>query len=144
MTTAPLSSLGHIPSPANAADSTALIAGAIGGSIVVLAIIIVAVVCLTRRSRRPKTASAMPARSGGSEMVSARNEYGQFLSTSYADSTAAFKEGLPQVSNYNQLPAAASESPYATTAANFMTSGTQAPTYASMADEMPVADSGVK
>jgi hypothetical protein len=70
----------------------------------------------------------MPARSGDSEMVSARNEYGQLpgAESHYAATAANFKAGIPQGSNYANMP---KESPYAVTAADFKAGVSQASNY---------------
>ncbi len=78
----------------------------------------------------------MPARSGDTEMVSARNEYGPIPGaiSHYVDGAAAFKEGLPQGSNYAQFTATLPESPYAVTAADFVAGVSQASNYTKISD----------
>jgi hypothetical protein len=60
-------------------DNTPLIAGAVGGSLLFLALVALVVFLVRRRNSKAGSvaATAMPARSGDNEMVSARNEYGQ-------------------------------------------------------------------
>ncbi len=91
-----------------AADNTALIAGAVCGSIGFL-VLIALIVFLIRHYRKsqPESLSSMPIRFGDVEMTSARNDYGQLPSAKshYANGAAQFKEGIPQGSNYDDLPA---------------------------------------
>jgi hypothetical protein len=72
----------------------------------------------------------MPARSDNG-MVSARNDYGQLPApeSPYAATAAAFKAGIPQGSNYSNIP---KESPYAVTAAEFKAGVSQASNYSEM------------
>jgi hypothetical protein len=58
-------------------DNTPLIAGAVVGSLLFLALVALVVFFVRRRNSKAESAAAMPARSGENEMVNARNEYGQ-------------------------------------------------------------------
>jgi hypothetical protein len=59
--------------------NTPLIAGAVGGSLLFLALVALVVFFVRRRNSKAgaSATTAMPARSGENDMVSARNEYGQ-------------------------------------------------------------------
>jgi hypothetical protein len=79
----------------------------------------------------------MPARSGENEMVSARKDYGLLPSpeSPYAATAAAFKAGIPQGSNYTNMPDISPpkpESPYAVTVAEFKAGVSQATNYSEM------------
>jgi hypothetical protein len=114
-------------------DNTPLIAGAVVGSLLFLALVALVVFFIRRRNSKAgsATATAMPARSGDNEMVSARNDYGQLPGpeSHYAVTAATFKAGIPQGSNYANMP---KESPYAVTAADFKAGVSQASNYSEM------------
>jgi hypothetical protein len=117
-----------LPNTITTTDNTSLIAGTVAGSLVgslgFLAVVALAVFFFLRwRKSKAKSATEIRARSGDTQVVSARNEYGYGqvapLKSHYADGAAAFKEGLPQDSGYTQLRATETEGPYAATAAAF-------------------------
>jgi hypothetical protein len=54
-----------------------VIAGAVVGSLLFLALVALVVFFIRRRNSKAGSVAAMPARSGENDMASARNEYGQ-------------------------------------------------------------------
>jgi hypothetical protein len=117
--------------PPTSTDNTPLIVGVVVGSLLFLAVVALVVFFVRRRNSKADSVATMPARSGGNEMVSARNDYGQLPGpeSPYATTAAAFKAGIPQGSNYSNIP---KESPYAITAAEFKAGVSQASNYSEM------------
>jgi hypothetical protein len=111
--------------------NTPLIAGAVVGSLLFLAVVALVVFFVRRRNSKAGSVATTPARSGENGMVSARNDYGQLPGpeSPYAATAAAFKAGIPQGPNYSNIP---KESPYAVTAAEFKAGVSQASNYSEM------------
>jgi hypothetical protein len=96
-------------------DNTPLIAGAVGGSLLFLALVALVVFFLRRRNSKAGSvaATAMPARSGENDMVSARNEYGQLPGVAKAYGDVADVRAVPANSygNVNASPKAEYDAP---------------------------------
>jgi hypothetical protein len=120
-----------VASPPAPTDNTPVIAGAVVGSLLFLALVALVVFFVRRRNSKAGSVATMPARSGDNDMASARNEYGQLPGpeSHYAVTAATFKAGIPQGSNYANIP---KESPYAVTAADFKAGVSQASNYSEL------------
>jgi hypothetical protein len=129
-TTSLSSTTNIVASTPTSTDNTPLIVGVVVGSLLFLAVVAVIVFFFRRRKSKAELAT-MPARSGDNDMVSGHNEYGQLPGSEspYAATAAAFKAGIPQGSNYTNIP---KESPYAVSAADFKAGVSQASNYSDM------------
>jgi hypothetical protein len=95
-------------------DNTPLIAGAVGGSLLFLALVALVVFFVRRRNSKAgaSAATAMPARSGENDMVSARNEYGQLPGVKTYDDIADVRAtAANSYGNVNVSPKAKYDAP---------------------------------
>jgi hypothetical protein len=88
--------------PPTSTDNTPLIVGVVVGSLLFLALVALVVFFVCRRKSKAKSVAAMPARSGGNEMVSARNEYGQLPGIAKTYDDAADVRAIP-VNSYGNV-----------------------------------------
>jgi hypothetical protein len=99
-------------------DNTPLIAGAVVGSLLLIALVALVVFLVRRRNSKTGSvaATAMPARSGENDMVSARNEYGQLPGVANAYGDVADVRAVPANSygNVNMSPKAEYDAPDST------------------------------
>jgi hypothetical protein len=93
-------------------DNTPLIAGAVVGSLLFLALVALVVFFVRRRNSKAGSVAAMPARSGDNDMVSARNEYGQLPGVkTYGDVADVRATAANSYGNVNASPKAEYDAP---------------------------------
>jgi hypothetical protein len=94
-------------------DNTPLIAGAVVGSLLFLALVALVVFFIRRRNSKTGSvaATAMPARSGENDMVSARNEYGQLPGVKTYEDVADVRATANNYGNVNVSPKAEYDAP---------------------------------
>jgi hypothetical protein len=97
-----------VASTPTSADNTPLIVGAVVGSLLFLALVALVVFFVRRRNSKAESGASMPARSGENDMVSARNEYGQFPGSAKTYDDVADVRAVPANSygNVNASPKA--------------------------------------